>query len=251
MFFIGVLLVPSLAASAGSEYLPDAQSSPLSFDFAVSPRALPRNEPAPAKLRLRTRLSSPTGSPHPPPASNLTIRLDRFLSLSTRGLPSCAARLQVMSPSSLPERCKRALVGRGKMETSIAFPEAEELRQRSHLLVFNGGTRAGSTRLWLYARVNFPVPAQVVTPIDFKPARNGRYGTKAVISVPRIAGGAGSIAWLSLSIRRGYSFKRKHLSVLTARCPDGKLQAAAEASFAEGMPPTGSVETVRPCVASG
>lgn len=246
--FVAVLLAPTFALGAGSEEVVlGGQGSPFSFAFALSPKTLPRSEPAPIKLKLLTKFGSPTGSPHPSPAGRVTVLFDRFLELSTRGLPACAPQLQIMSAPTVPKRCRSARVGRGKMEISIAFPGAEELRQRAPVLLYNGGTRGSSTRLWIYALIKSPVPAVILTPIDVKRTRQGRYGTKMLVSISRIAGGSGSVAWISLTIHRRYAFKSKRRSVVSARCPDGKLQAAAETSFTDGTPTVSLGDLVRPC----
>lgn len=248
--FVAALLAPSHVAGASDEVVV-GQGSPFSFDFTVSPRALPRSEPAPARLGLFAEFASPTGSSHPPPISQVTVLLDRYLDLSARGLPSCDPGIQVITEQSLPELCKPALVGRGRMEVSIALVGAEELRRRPRTFIYSDGTSAGSTRLWVYAYLHDPVPSVLLARVDLTRIKDGRYGTEAVLSIPKIAGGAGSIVWISLSIHRQYAFKGKRRSVITARCQDGKLQLAAEASFADGTPPAPSSETVHPCVAAG
>lgn len=230
---IAALLTPSLATAAGEEVVV-AQGSPFSFNFGFSPKTHPRSEPTPVKLKLFTGFGSPTGSPHPPPASKVTVLLDRYLEFSTLGLPTCTP-LQLQQ-KTVPKRCKRALVGRGKLEESIAFPGQEELRLRGHVLLYNARARARSTRLLMYVPFSSPVPAVLITPIDLKRVRKGRYGLKLLLSVPRIAGGAGSLVWLSLVIHRNYVFKRERRSVVTLSCPDGKVTASAKARFADGSP---------------
>lgn len=242
---ISALLVPGFAAAADKAEAVVSQGSPFSFDFGFSPKTLPRSESTPVTLKLGTRFTSPTGSPHPPPAKRVTLLLDRSLGLSTQGLASCSSG-RLLGRSKLPKHCKRALVGKGRMETSIVFPGSTELRQRANVLLVNGGTRGNSTRLWLDALITTPVPATVLTPLDFKRVRHGRFALKGVLAVPMVAGGAGSLVSLALTIHRKYRFKGKAHSVVTLSCPDGKVAANAEAAFADGSPSI-SDDLARPC----
>ena len=78
---------------------------------------------------------------------------------------------------------------------------------------------------------------------------NGRYGLKAVATIPKIAGGAGSVTAFKLTIDKKFTYKGRKESILTARCPDGRLQAHAIAKFSNGL--TATTEYVRPCTGTG
>ena len=65
-----------------------------------------------------------------------------------------------------------------------------------------------------------------MTTVKIKKVHNGRYGLKSVATIPKIAGGSGSVKSFSLTINKK--------GVLTAKCPDGKLQANATAIFSDG-----------------
>ena len=82
-----------------------------------------------------------------------------------------------------------------------------------------------------------PTPAAVVTTVKIKKIHNGRYGLLAQSSIPKIAGGSGSVTHFNLTINKK--------GVLTAKCPDGKLQAHGTAVFSDGTRP--SAEVIRTC----
>ena len=86
-----------------------------------------------------------------------------------------------------------------------------------------------------------PTPAAIVTTVKIKKVHNGRYGLKTVASIPKIAGGSGSVKTFSLKINKK--------GVLSAKCPDGKLQANGTAIFADGTKASAGI--VRTCTGKG
>ncbi len=81
--------------------------------------------------------------------------------------------------------------------------------------------------------------------MKIKKIHNGRFGLKSVASVPKIAGGSGSVTFFALKIDKKFTYKGKKVSVLTAKCPDGKLQAHGTAVFSDGT--RASAEVIRTC----
>jgi hypothetical protein len=116
------------------------------------------------------------------------------------------------------------------------------------LLVFNGGEKGGVTTLYIHAYITLPVPAAIVTTLKIKKIHHGRYGLLTTATIPKIAG-EGAVTSFSLKIGKNYTYKGKKVSILSAKCPDGKLQAHALAKFADNTQI--STEFVRPCVGKG
>ncbi len=80
--------------------------------------------------------------------------------------------------------------------------------------------------------------------------RTGRYGPQSVARIPKIANGS----WLgqsrsTLKIGKTYTYKGKKVSVLSARCADGKLQAFASAIFGDGTKASAGI--IRTCRSKG
>ena len=82
--------------------------------------------------------------------------------------------------------------------------------------------------------------------MKIKKHKHGRYGLKSVFAIPKIANGNGSITQFKLKINKKFTYKGKKVSVLTAKCPDGRLQAHAVSEFDGG--PKLTTEFVRPCI---
>jgi hypothetical protein len=101
-------------------------------------------------------------------------------------------------------------------------------------LLFNGGEKGGVTTLYVHAYLTQPITTAIVTTVKVQRVSNGRYGLKSTAAVPVIAGGSGSATGFSLVIDKKYIYKGRKMGVLTAKCPDGRLQSTAEATFDDG-----------------
>jgi hypothetical protein len=233
---LAALVAGGLGASADaeSEVVEVGGQGPPPFGLTLSPRAFSRTQQRPVKLGLTGQFNSFMEYRHPPALSQIKLLLDRHLDLSTRGLPACAPHLQIMSVAPVPRRCEPALVGSGKAEIFIGFPEGKPVVLEPEVLLYNGGTRGAATRLWIYIPISVPVPAALLAPIEIKKIDQGHYGTEAVAALPKIASGYGVFERLSLNINREYTYKDKRRSVATFRCANGKFVGSAEASFADG-----------------
>jgi hypothetical protein len=64
-----------------------------------------------------------------------------------------------------------------------------------------------------------------------------------------IAGGSGSVQSFELTLGKNFTYKGKPQSYLTAKCPDGHLDAHGTAVFKGGIKASGTL--VRPCTPKG
>lgn len=232
---LSIALALSPLARAQAPVVIGGQFPAFTFSPSISPHLLSRTKPSAIKLGLLSRFSSPNPSQgYPLPLRQERLLLDRHLELSTRGLPACAPRLEVNPSAPIPERCKPALVGEGKAEVKLVYPENYPLPLDLKVHLYNGGTKRGVTKLWLYFPVEIPVPSSILAPIEIKGVNRGALGTEALISMPKIADGHGLFTQLWLNINREYEFNGHHRSVATFRCADGKFLYSAEASFRDG-----------------
>lgn len=103
--------------------------------------------------------------------------------------------------------------------------------------------------LYVHAYLSAPVAAAIVTVVKIKKVHNGRYGTLSTSTIPKIAGGAGSVKSFTLKLDKKWTYKGKKMSFISAKCPDGKLQANVQASFADETKASATV--VRTCTPKG
>jgi hypothetical protein len=245
---LAALVVAGAAVGAGKPKPVKATVGELEFegngDF--KPHTLPKNEFAPIAFTIEGAVRK-VGGGHPPALRELLIEGDKNSMVDVKGYPVCkAGQLQNQPSDKARAICKKAIIGEGKTEVGIFFPDqGNEIPVKSDLIMFNGGVKGGVTTLLVHAYITVPVPAAIVTTVKIKKIHKGRYGLLSVASVPKIAGGSGSVKSFSLTIDKKFTYKGKKHSVISVKCPDGKLQVRAEAIFTEG--PKVSVEVVRPC----
>ena len=201
------------------------------------------------KLNLSGKVETLDGT-HPPALREFIVETDKNGTINAKGLPKCtAAKLNSQDTTAARKACPTSIVGEGKTDVEIAFPEQAPIVAHSKLLAFNGGVKGGVTTIYIHAFLTVPVPAAVVTTVKVSKVKNGRYGTKSVASIPVIAGGSGSPIFFELTVGRNFTYKGKKQSYLLARCPDGHLNAKGTGVFSDGTKLTGSV--VRSCTPKG
>jgi hypothetical protein len=221
----------------------------LTFNGGFSPTTLPKKTFAPIALSAEGKINTLDGT-HPPALKEFLVETDKNGVVNVTGFPTCTSgKLQSTDTAHAEAACKSAIIGTGKTNIEIAFPESKVVPVSSKLLVFNGGTKGGTTTFFIHAYITVPVPAAVVTTVKIKKVHHGRYGYLSTASVPKIAGGSGSVRSFALTINKKYTYKGKKMSVLSAKCPDGKLQAHGTAVFADGT--RASATIVRTCTGKG
>lgn len=193
------------------------------FDARFSPQRLSQSERTPLSPWVSMGFEESEGTYRLPALEEFEIDEDRHLRLNLHGVPVCSPGNVDEAP--IRQRCKRALIGSGKMETDFFFPETAPIATHSEVTVYNAGRRSGVRTLLINALITIPTPAQIVITVELRHSALGRYGPKLVGSVPKIAGGAGSVAFLAW---------RFHKSIFSATCPpDRHLDTRFTAAFAD------------------
>lgn len=195
------------------------------FEAGFSPRALPRQTPAPIEVTIQGAVSTADGS-HPPPLQWLEVELNRNGQLYTKGLPSCSPpRLQSTSTSDAKARCGDALVGQGDFSANITLGATKPVLVNGKILAFNG-RRAGKPALLLHFFGGAPVRFTLIVPLRIIHKADGEFGTLLRTRIPKLANGFGSITEINLTLGRRWSFGGKRRSYLSAAC-------SAPAGFSE------------------
>jgi hypothetical protein len=218
----------------------------LTLNGSFSPKALPKKgKPAPITLNVSGKIETIDGT-HAPALKEVVVETDKNGSIDVKGLPTCTSgKLQATDTPAAEKACPKAIIGKGITNVEVEFPEQKPFIAKSKLIAFNGGTSGGKTTIFIHAYLSSPVSAAVVTTVKISKIHNGRYGTKSVATIPKIAGGYGSVKEFELTFDRGY----KNTPFLFANCPDGHLNAKATSVFADGTRLVGSF--VRSCTPKG
>lgn len=214
------------------------------FNGGFTPKVLSKKKPTPIAFNISGKFRSLNPNPkekHVPAIKEFLFEGDKHASIDVKGIPTCkASQLQSTDTKHAEKVCGPAIIGTGTTKAGIKFPEQPEIFANSKLLAFNGGVKGGVTTLFIHAYIVVPTPAAIVTTVKIKKIHKGRYGTGSVATIPKIAGGSGSVISFSLTLQKG---------ILTATCPDGHLNARGTAVFADGTRASGGV--VRPCTGKG
>jgi hypothetical protein len=211
----------------------------LNGDF--TPKKLPKNKLAPITLNISGKIATADGT-HPPAMREAVVETDKNGAVEAKGVPVCTSgKLQAQTTKNAEKACKKAIVGKGTTVAEVEFPEQAPIDVNSKLLAFNGGVKGGKTTIFIHAYFTSPISGAIVTTVKIQKVHHGRYGLKSVATIPKIAGGSGSVQSFNLTFNRpGY---------LLAKCPDGHLNAKATGIFDDGSRLTGTF--VRSCTPKG
>jgi hypothetical protein len=248
---LGVFVAVVVAATAGAEppVKVEAGNLIITANGGLTPKAISKTKLTPVAFNASGKVETKDGT-HPPAASEIIVEGDKNVAVDTTGYPVCkSGQLQAQDTAHAEAICKSALIGSGTTGIEIAFPESKPIPVNSKLLVFNGGTQGGVTTFFIHAYITVPTPAAVVTTVKIKKIHHGRFGLEAIATIPKIAGGSGSVTSFSLKIDKKYTYKGKKMSVISAKCTDGKIQANVISKFADGT--KAEAEIIRTCTPKG
>jgi len=236
-------------ATAEKPVVVQAGNLKITVNGGFTPKKLPKNELAGITLNISGAVETIDGT-HVPALKEFVVETDKNGAVNAKGLPVCTSgKLQAQDTEHAEDICRTAIVGEGKTDVEVEFPESKPFIAKSKLIAFNGGVKGGKTTIYIHAYLSSPVSAAVVTTVKVSKIHNGRYGLKSIATIPKIAGGYGSPINFSLKVGRTFTYKGKKQSYLLAKCPDGHLNAKGTGVFADGTRLTGSV--VRSCTPKG
>lgn len=158
---------------------------------------------------------------------------DANSAIDVRGLPTYSGGGRAIRELKPIKGCGNAIVGEGAAGFDLYFAEALRLA-KGRLIVYNAGIKAGVTSLFAYTYFARPIATTLVMPIRIERIQEGRFTSRATVTVPKIIGGFGVLNSFHVRIGKSFARKGKRVSVLTARCPAGKIHARAEANFVDG-----------------
>jgi hypothetical protein len=236
---LGALIALTVAGIATAEKPVKVRAGnlELTFNGGFTPKTLSKTKLTPISLTVSGDIKTVDGT-HPPALKEFNVQTDKNGAINVKGLPACtASKLQSQDTKHAEAICKSAIIGSGQATAEIAFPEQAPIDAKSKIIAFNGGFKGGVTTLFVHAYLTVPTPAAIVTTVKVKKINAGRYGLEAKSSIPKIAGGSGSVKHFNLAITKK--------GVLSAKCPDGKLQAHGTAVFSDGT--RASAEVIRTC----
>lgn len=227
-----IALTVAGAAIAAKDTVVRAGNLEVTIDgtSGVAPKALSKTKYTPIAFTAAGSIRALDGT-QPPPLKEVLLDT-KNAAVNTKGYPACSSgKLQSRDTKTVEAVCKSAIIGKGTTTVSVKFPEQAPIPAKSPLLVFNGGTSGSNTTFYIHAYLTQPITTAIVTTVKIKKVGNG---LKTVTSVPKIAGGSGSVTSFSLKIDKKFTYKGKKVSVLSAKCVGGKITADVTAKFYDG-----------------
>lgn len=232
-----ILLTAALAILAcGSAYALTAEIGEtfVSATAQLQPRKLPAMGNAPVTLSNITRIGTKDGSPAPA-LKTMQFLLDKNGTIDTKGVPTCTiAKLEGTTPNQARKKCAGALVGTGTGKAQVNMPGQPKTTIKSPLSFFNGPPSGGKPTLIVHAWETIPTPQALLVPITIERVKDGRYGYRAKVEIPEIAGGYGAATLAEATIGVTRTVHGKKVGYLNAHCSGGRLQVFGTLTFANG-----------------
>lgn len=217
----------------------------VDFHLDSAPTKLPRHENAPITFWGSGDFHTKDGTT-PPKLQRMTIEVDKFGELDTRGIPVCTKDMLTATAVALARRkCHGAILGVGTGIGIIEFPEQAPIPATTPLTFFNGPVVDGDPTLIVHAYLSVPVPTTYLVRLRIERIHRGVYGFRIDSKFPPIAGGYGSITHFDFKFARKWTYRGESLSYINARCAIGHLQAHFMAEFSDGSKLEGTF--VHPC----
>jgi hypothetical protein len=190
----------------------------VTFGGTTSPKALSKTKYTPVTTNVFGKIAT-SDSTHPSAFREAVVDIDKDVKINVKGYPVCkASQLTARDTKAAEKACGNTILGEGKAEAEIAFPEQNPIKVPSPLLVFNGGEKGGKVTLLIHTFITVPAPTAIVTTVTV--TRKGS-GIHSVAKVPVIAGGSGSALSFNFKLGKTYSYKGKKVGYFEAKCPDG------------------------------
>ena len=190
------------------------QVYPPKVDLGLTPTTLSAHEPTPVSFTIQVGFRTTGGAGTAQIPRKLTFDFDRHGFLDTSGLPACGKREIInLDTDAARGACRDAIVGHG-----TATLEIENAPVSVPLSMFNGGARAGTTKVLIHA-ASPALPGPVVVPVRVTSTGHDDFGLEATLLVPPIAEGAGSLVGFRVKVGRRFAREGRLASYTAARCP--------------------------------
>lgn len=196
----------------------------VSTTATLQPRALPKRGNAPITVKSVTRIKTKDGST-PPTLQTLRFLFDKHGSVDAKDFPVCTiAKLEGTTPAQARRRCAGALVGKGAGRALVTMPGQAPFTIASPLSFFNGPPSGGNPTLIAQGYETVPAPKTILVPITIERVAHGRYGFRAQVDMPEVAGGYGAPLLAEATIGVTRKVHGKTVGYVNAHCAGGRLQ---------------------------
>lgn len=233
---VGVALIAAALACAVAAVAVTTQIGNLKVSATAEfqPRQFPEHGTLPASFSSIVRIKTVNGE-QPPALKTLVFEFDKHGRLNPAGVPTCTvAKLEGTTPAEARKRCAGALLGTGTGKARVDLPGKAPFTISSPISIFNAPPEGGKPALIAHAYETVPSPQALLVPFTVERINHGRYGYRAELELPPIAGGAGSAILAEASFGRTYVRHGHKVGYAEAECSGGRLQVHGELIFSDG-----------------
>jgi hypothetical protein len=230
-----VVLVAALACAAVAVAVTTQIGNlKVSATAEFKPRQFPTHGTLPATFSSIVRIKSVDGD-QPPALKTIVFEFDKHGKLNFKDVPTCTvAKLERTTPDQARKDCAGALLGTGIGKARVELPGKAPFTISSPISIFNAPPQGGRPAMIAQAYEKVPSPQALVVPFTIETIHNGRYGYRAEIELPPIAGGAGAATLAEASFGRTYKRHGQEVGYVEAECSGGRLQLYGKLIFADG-----------------
>jgi hypothetical protein len=206
----------------------------VSATAEFQPRVFPEHGTLPATFGSIVRIKTVNGE-QPPALKTLIFEFDKHGRLNFKGLPTCTvAKLEGTTPDEARKRCASSLLGTGVGKARVDIPGKPSFVMTSPISIFNAPPEGGKPALIAHAYETVPSPQALLVPFTVEKINHGRYGYRAELELPPIAGGDGAAILAETSFGRTYVRHGRKVGYAEAECSGGRLQVHGELIFTDG-----------------
>ncbi len=206
----------------------------VSATAEFQPRQFPAHGTLPAGFSSIVRIKTVDGS-QPPALKTVIFEFDKHGKINFKGVPTCTtAQLEGTTPDEARKRCAGALVGTGIGKARVEMPSKAPFTISSPISIFNAPPEGGKPTLIAHAYEKVPSPQALLTSFTIETIHNARYGYRAEVEVPPIAGGYGAATLAEASFGRTFASHGHKVGYVEAECSGGRLQVNGKLIFADG-----------------
>lgn len=227
---VGALVCGAVAAAVSTQI----GNLKVSATAEFQPREFPQHGMLPATFGSIVRIKTVDGD-QPPALKTLIFEFDKHGRLNFKGLPTCTvAKLEGTTPDEARKRCAGALLGTGVGKARVEIAGKPAFVMTSPISIFNAPPEGGKPALIAHAYETVPAPQALLVPFTVEKVNHGRYGYRAEIELPPIAGGDGSAILAEATFGRTYKVHGRKVGYTEAECSGGRLQVHGELIFSDG-----------------
>lgn len=189
----------------------------VSFDGDLTPKVLPRDDPAPISITVSGGVRVAGQDGEVPQLQTISVAINRAGRLYDNGLPVCrVGSIQPATEANARATCKGSIVGHGRVTVQAQVPTQPPFSVNATLLAFNGPVVHGHKEILAQVYATDPPGAFVLT---FHLSRHpGLFGTVMSTTLPRQARSWAHLTSFQMTLHRIYRHAGASRSFLSAAC---------------------------------